>query len=169
MTHIVIVETTITVGVLPMKVKRLMIMGKTLLGHIPNKNMNIRLFEYKHTNGYISVFPFRVGDIVKVKDWGKSYSSYKGAFKYFTGSTNPPYYSSSFLNWDKEKEERENAGEFKIIGVAEHSMNCRETVSYIRDRIGRGQVIGLEGLELVKQLPLRIGEKTIIKLEKLKS
>ena len=142
-------------------------MSKTLQGHIPNKNMNIRLFGYKHTDGYISFFPFRVGDIVKVKNWGDSYSSYKGAFKYFTGSTNPPYYSS-FLNCHKEEEERENAGEFKIIGVAEHSMHCRDTVSYIRDRIGRGQIIGLEGLELVKQLPLRIGEKTIIKLEKLK-
>jgi hypothetical protein len=130
--------------------------------------MNIRLFEYKHTDGYISVFPFRVGDIVKVKDWGESYSSYKGAFKYFTGNTNTPYYSS-FLNWPKEEDERENAREFKIIGVAEHSMHCRDTVSYIRDRIGRGQIIGLEGLELVKQLPLRIGEKTIIKLEKIKS
>lgn len=130
--------------------------------------MNIRLFEYKHTDGYISVFPFRVGDIVKVKNWGDSYSSYKGAFKYFTRSTNPPYYSS-FLNWDKEKEERENAREFKIIGVAEHSMHCRDTVSYIRDRMGRGQIIGLEGLELVKQMPLRIGEKTTIKLEKIKS
>jgi hypothetical protein len=69
---------------------------------------------------------------------------------------------------NKEEEERENAGEFKIIGVAEHGMNCRDTVSYIRDRMGRGQVIGLEGLELVKQLPLRIGEKTVIKLEKIK-
>ena len=47
-------------------------------------------------------------------------------------------------------------------------MHCRDTVAYIRDRIGCGQVIGLEGLELVKQLPLRIGEKTVIKLEKLK-
>lgn len=143
-------------------------MSKTLQGHIPNKNMNIRLFEYKHTDGHISVFPFRVGDIVKVKDWGESYSSYKRAFEYFTGSTNHPYYSS-FLNWNKEKEERENAGEFKIIGVAEHGIHCRNTVSYIRDRMGRGQVIGLEGLELVKQLPLRIGEKTVIKLEKIKS
>jgi hypothetical protein len=130
--------------------------------------MNIRLFEYINSEGYSVLFPFRVGDIVKVKNWGESYSSYKGAFKYFTGSTNPPYYSS-FLDWNKEKEERENAGEFKIIGVAEHSMHCRDTVSYIRDRIGRGQIIGLEGLELVKQLPLRIGEKTTIKLEKLKS
>ena len=143
-------------------------MSKTLQEHIPNKNMNIRQFEYKHTDGHISVFPFRVGDIVKVKNWGESYSSYRGAFKYFTGSTNPPYYSS-FLDWHKEEEERENAGEFKIIGVAEHSMHCRDTVSYIRDRMGRGQIIGLEGLELVKQLPLRIGEKTVIKLEKLKS
>jgi hypothetical protein len=130
--------------------------------------MNIRLFEYINSEGDSFIFPFRVGDIVRVKDWGSSYSSYKGAFKYFTGSTNPPYYSS-FLNCHKEEEERENAGEFKIIGVAEHSMHCRDTVSYIRDRMGRGQIIGLGGLELVKQMPLRIGEKTTIKLEKLKS
>lgn len=132
--------------------------------------MNIRLFEYKHTDGYISVFPFRVGDIVKVKDWGDSYSSYKEAFKHFTGSTNPPYYSS-FLNYHEEEEERENAGDFKIIGIAEHgdnNGNKHYILAYIQDRVGRGQVIGLEGLGLVKQLPLRIGEKTVIKLEKIK-
>ena len=142
-------------------------MSKILLGHIPNKNMNIKLFEYINSDGYTILFPFRVGDIVKVKDWGESYSSYKDAFVHFTGKCQAPYYSN-FLHWQDEKDARENAGEFKIIGVAEHSMHCRNTVSYIRDRIGRGQVIGLEGLKLVKQLPLRIGERTVIKLEKIK-
>lgn len=142
-------------------------MSKTLLGHIPNKNMNINLFEYINSEGYSVLFPFRVGDIVKVKDWGESYSSYQGAFVHFTGKHKPPYYSN-FLDWKTEEEERKNAGEFKIIGVAEHGQNKRYVVAYIQDRVGRGQVIGLEGLELVKQLPLRIGETTVIKLEKIK-
>jgi len=142
-------------------------MSKILLGHIPNKNMNIKLFEYINSDGYTVLFPFRVGDIVKVKDWGDSYSSYKDAFVHFTGKCQAPYYSN-FLHWQDEKDARENAGDFKIIGVAEHGQNKRYVVAYIQDRVGRGQVIGLEGLELVKQLPLRIGEKTVIKLEKIK-
>ena len=56
----------------------------------------------------------------------------------------------------------------KIIGVAEHGKNKHYVIAYIQDRIGRGQVIDLKGLELVKQFPLRIGERTVIKLEKIK-
>jgi hypothetical protein len=108
-----------------------------------------------------------VGDIVKVKDWGESYSSYKGAFVHFTGKCQVPYYSN-FLHWQDEKDARGNASDFKIIGVAEHGQNEHYVIAYIQDRVGRGQVIGLEGLELVKQMPLRIGEKTVIKLEKIK-
>ena len=42
-------------------------MSKTLLGYIPNKSMNIKQFEYINSDGYTFLFPFRVGDIVKVK------------------------------------------------------------------------------------------------------
>ena len=144
-------------------------MSKTLLGHVPNKNMNmnIKLFEYINSEGHTVLFPFRVGDIVKIKDWGESYSSYEDAFVHFTGKRQAPYYSN-FSRWKDEKNARENAGDFKIIGVAEHGHIKRYIIAYIQDRVGRGQVIGLEGLELVKQLPLRIGEGTVIKLEKIK-
>lgn len=142
-------------------------MSKTLLGHIPNKNMNIKLFEYINSKGYSVLFPFRVGDIVKVENWGNSYSCYSNAFVHFTGKYQAPYYSN-FLHWQDEKDARENAGNFKIIGVAEHGQNGHYILAYIQDRIGRGQVIGLEGLKLVKQMPLRIGETTVIKLEKIK-
>ena len=142
-------------------------MSKTLLGYIANKSMNIKQFEYINSDGHTFLFPFRVGDIVKVKYWGDSFSSYKDAFVHFTGKCQAPYYSS-FLHWKDEKYARENAGEFKIIGVAEHGKNKHYVIAYIQDRVGRGQVIGLEGLELVKQFPLRIGERTVIKLEKIK-
>lgn len=139
-------------------------MSKTLLGYIPNKNMNIKLFEYINSEGYSVLFPFRVGDIVKVKNWGSSYNSYKDAFLHFTSKLKPPYYSKL----ENELDARENANEFKIIGVAEHGYFDREIIAYIQDRMYRDQVIGLEGLKLVKQLPLRIGETTTIKLEKIK-
>lgn len=142
-------------------------MSKTLLGYIPNKSMNIKLFEYINSDGHTFLFPFRVGDIVKVKDWGGSFSTYKDAFVHFTGKCQAPYYSN-FLHWKDKKYARENAGEFKIIGVAEHGRNKHYVIAYIQDRIGRGQVIGLKELELVKQFPLRIGERTVIKLEKIK-
>ena len=144
-------------------------MSKTLLGHVPNNNMNmnIKLFEYINSEGHTVLFPFRVGDIVKVKDWGESYSSYEDAFVHFTGKRQAPYYSN-FLHWQDEEDARENTSNFKIIGIAEHGHIKRYIIAYIQDRVGRGQVIGLEGLELVKQLPLRIGEGTVIKLEKIK-
>lgn len=129
--------------------------------------MNIKLFGYINSDGDTALFPFRVGDIVKVKDWGESYSSYRDAFVHFTGKCQTPYYSN-FLHWQDEKDARENASDFKIIGVAEHGQNKHYILAYIQDRMGRGQVIGLEGLKLVKQLPLRIGETTVIKLEKIK-
>lgn len=129
--------------------------------------MNIKLFEYINSKGYSVLFPFRVGDIVKVKNWGNSYDSYKEAFLHFTSKFEPPYYSS-FLHREDELYARKKASNFKIIGVAEHGCFNRNIIAYIRDRTGRGQVIGLEGLKLVKQMPLRIGEKTVIKLEKIK-
>ena len=142
-------------------------MSKTLLGHIPNKNMSIKLFEFINSEGIKKRYPFRVGDIVRVEDWGESFSCYKDAFVHFIGKCKQPYYSS-FLRSEDEERERKSAGEFKIIGIAEHGHNHRFILSYIKDRMGRGQVIDLDGLSLVKQMPLRIGEETTIKLEKKK-
>ena len=142
-------------------------MIKTLLGHIPNKNRSIKLFEFINSEGIKKRYPFRVGDIVRVEDWGESFSCYKDAFVHFIGKCKQPYYSS-FLRSEDEERERKSAGEFKIIGIAEHGHNHRFILSYIKDRMGRGQVIDLDGLSLVKQMPLRIGEETTIKLEKIK-
>ena len=143
-------------------------MSKTPQKRITNKNTNIKLFDFINSVGYTKRYPFRVGDIVKVKDWGESYSCYKDAFLHFTGKCQAPYYSN-FLHWQDEKDARKNAGNFKIIDVAEHGQNRYYFIAYIRDIVGRGHVIGLEGLKLVKQMPLRIGEETTIKLEKIKS
>lgn len=111
-------------------------MSKTLLGHVPNKNMNmnIKLFEYINSEGHTVLFPFRVGDIVKIKDWGESYSSYDDAFVHFTGKRQAPYYSN-FLHWQDEEDARENASNFKIIGVAEHGHIKRYIIAYIQDRV----------------------------------
>lgn len=128
--------------------------------------MNIKLFEFINSEGIKKRYPFRVGDIVRVINWSDSYTSYKEAFLHFTGQCKPPYYSN--LSWEEEEGERNGAGDFKIINIAEHGHNTRYILSYIKDRMGRDQVIGLDGLSLVKQMPLRIGETTVIKLEKIK-
>jgi hypothetical protein len=130
--------------------------------------MNINLFEYINSEGYSVLYPFRVGDIVKVNNWGQSYTNYTDAFVHFTSKHHPPYYSS-FLNLEDWLDARKKANNFKIIGIAEHGDFNRRIIAYIQDRAYRGQVISLEGLKLVKQMPLRIGEKTVIKLEKIKS
>ena len=120
-----------------------------------------REFTFITSDGTIRrIFPFRVGDIVTVSNWGESYSTYPVANKYFTNSSETPYYSVS-------TNERSCSTEFKIIGIAEHSGN-RDIVTYIRDRSGKDVIIGIHGLNLVKQYPLRKNEKQIIQLEKIK-
>ena len=119
----------------------------------------IKIFEYKTTRGGLEYFPFRVGDLVKVKDWGETYSSYTAAFKYFYNDVKPPYYSNNYSIRDCQT--------FKIWGMAEH-VDGHNIVTYIKDIYGHDNVIAADGLELVKQFPLRKGEKTKIKLKKLK-
>ena len=128
--------------------------------------------EFKYisaTSGRIlSTFPFRVGDLVMVTDWGESYSSYKEAFKYFglwdkNYEIRFPFYATC-----SERRRKENKNRlFKIMGVVEHRNNgC--SVFYIKDNENRESIIGGEGLKPFKVFPLRPGETNEIKINKLK-
>ena len=119
-------------------------------------------FIYHKSSGNTDCLPFRVGDIVRVENWGCSYPSYKEAFAFLTGSSEPPYYSYDGLRMkggDKQL--------FKIIKIAEHE-RFEYILCYIQDRLKRGVVIDPVGLKLVKQFPLRKNETINITLEKIK-
>ena len=119
-------------------------------------------FEYISADkSTVKRYPFRVGDIVTVKNWGESYPTYRMANRFFTGSEATPHYSR--FDYDRSRLQK-----FKIIKIAEHSdLHCRTIIAYIRDREGKGAIIGLDGLKLDKQYPLRINETKQIKLEKI--
>lgn len=125
------------------------------------------LFIYHKDSGRKDYLPFRVGDIVRVTNWGNSYPCYKEAFAFFTGSWEKPYYSCD--NFDIEKRRREDGDKqlFKIKKIAEHELD-ESILCYIQDRAKHGVVINTEGLELVKQFPLRKNETINIVLEKIK-
>ena len=122
----------------------------------------IRKFTFVSSDGTLQhrTYPFRVGDIVTVKHWGESYSTYESANLHFTGNSATPYYNEFYM-------ERNDTQKFKIMGIAEHSSG-RDIVAYISDRSGKGAVICPDGLKLFKQYPLRINETETIKLEKIK-
>lgn len=124
------------------------------------------VFIYHNDSGGKDYLPFRVGDIVRVTDWGEVYPRYFEAFRYFTKSSDYPYYSSSCF---EEKEKRREDGDkqlFKIIKIAQHKQD-ESILCYIQDRFKHGVVIGRAGLKLVKQFPLRKNETINIVLERI--
>ena len=125
------------------------------------------VFIYHKPSGGTSCLPFRVGDIVRVTDWGESYSSYTEAFAFLTGSREIPYYSFGGCCVEEGRREEGDKQLFKIIKIAEHGQHGF-ILCYIQDRAKRGVVIGPKGLELVKQFPLRKNETINIILEKIK-
>ena len=127
------------------------------------------VFIYHKASGSTACFPFRVGDVVRVTDWGESYSIYTKAFIYFTNSADTPYYCGFTLETEKRRKEYGDKQCFKIINIAEHGDNNNGIiVCYIQDRAKHGVVIGPEGLKLVKQFPLRKNETINIVLKKIK-
>jgi len=120
------------------------------------------VFIYHKNDGRKAYLPFRVGDIVCVRNWGQSYNSYTDAFAFLTGRSEAPYYSLNTL-----RRIDGNKQLFKIVKVAEHG-SFADILFYIQDRAKHGVVIGPEGLKLVKQFPLRKNETIDILLEKIK-
>jgi len=125
------------------------------------------VFIYYKASGGRDCLPFRIGDIVRVRDWGDVYPRYIEAFRYFTNSSDFPYYSpGSFKKTEKRRQEGDKQL-FKIIKIAEHERD-KSILCYIQDRFKHGVVIAQEGLKLVKQFPLRKNETNNIILKKIK-
>lgn len=122
---------------------------------------------YSLEDNSIKYYPFRIGDIVCIKDWGQVYPSYIGAFVFLTGSSKTPYYSSGNGVEQSKKRSEGDKQCFKIMNVAEHE-NGEYPLFYIQDRAKHGVVINPKGLKLVKQFPLRKNETINIFLKKIK-
>lgn len=117
-----------------------------------------------HSNDYLKPLyhlNYRIGDFVKIKNIGETYGLYRKAFKHFTGQTNTPFYCKS-SNYDKCR-----GILFKIKGMGFHEL-FHDLLLYIEDRNKQGCVISINGVELVKQLPLRKGESTKIVVSRIK-
>ena len=122
----------------------------------------MRTFTYL-LEGYNKMeFPFRVGDVVKVNDFGATFSTWYEANRYFTGKNDIPFYSSQ-IGIGK----RSFDVPFKIKGIMAHP-NHKRVVCYLEDRHRNGIIIGAQALRVVRQYPLRNGESDTITLEKLR-
>ena len=117
-------------------------------------------FTYTFSNGVEKILPFRVGDLVMIKDWGGVYDFYQAAFMHFTGSKDTPYYCCYFnRNIPSNKL-------FKVVDIAEHG-SFHDIICYVIDNERRSAVIEISYLKPFKIYPLRQGEKSEIRLKKI--
>ena len=124
---------------------------------MPNTDIS---FTYVFNNGDTNEIPFRVGDLVMIKDWGGIYDFYQSAFVHFTGSNNTPYYC------DYHNRNIPFNKLFKVMDIAEHG-SFHDILCYVIDNERRSAVIEASYLKPFKVYPLRQGEKSEIKLKKI--
>ena len=118
--------------------------------------MKTRKFAYRATlnDRILGIYSYRIGDYVKVVDNNYIYPIYSDAFKYFFNSNKKPYYCTT------EGMKKAKGKVFKIIGIG---LNWADRLIFaMTDRLGRKILICPNGLELVKQFPLKRNEKTVI-------
>ncbi len=118
--------------------------------------MKTRKFAYRATlnDRILGIYCYRIGDYVKVVDNDYIYPIYSDAFKYFFNSNKKPYYCTT------EGMKKAKGKVFKIIGIGLNGAD--RLVFTMTDRLGRKILICPNGLELVKQFPLKRNEKTVI-------
>lgn len=110
----------------------------------------------------------RIGDLVKIRDWGGIYDSYVNAFETFTGKSDKPYYcdyqNRNSIIGNKNKL-------FKVIDIAEHGTFDGEMLFYVIDNERRGAVMGSKYLIPHKVYPLRPGESydTVTPIKRIKN
>ena len=138
-----------------------------------NQKMNTTIkFTYVSSDGRreLGKFPYRVGDYVKVCDWGCMYSNYFCAFMFF-GLKNPdggirrPFYSDH----DTSQRCRTQDRIFKIMDIAEHQTFEGRTLFLIKDNQNQEAVVGEDALKPFKVYPLRDNETKIVEIKKIKT
>lgn len=121
-------------------------------------------------NRELGKFPYRVGDYVKVCDWGSIYSTYTDAFMFF-GLRNPdggirePFYSNPHTSHRCRTQNRI----FKIMDIAEHETYWGRTLFLIKDNQNQEAVVDGEGLKPFKVYPLKDNETKIVEIKRIKT
>ena len=123
----------------------------------------MELFNYVFEKMVVKNLDFRIGDIVKVIDFGRSYSDCTAINKAFLGIKDNVFYNSS-----KGRKFRSDKTLFKIKDVKLHPYDNTEIICYIIDREKKGLIIGSDGIRVVKQFPLRNKEKKNIVIKRIK-
>jgi hypothetical protein len=113
-------------------------------------------------------FPYRVGDLVKVHNWGSSYSTYPDAYRYFglknqDGSVKTPFYANLSESRCCRKQDRI----FKIIDIAEHGTFHDRILFLIKDNQNQEAVVDNEGIKPFKTFPLRDNENKIVEINRI--
>ena len=128
-------------------------MSKTLLGYIPNKSMNIKQFEYINSDGHTFLFPFRVGDIVKVH--GKIKEGNRERIQVFEGTVIKKQNGSNRTTFTVrklsngvgvEKTWPLHSPNVEKVEIVRKGKVRRAKLYYLRDRIGKAAKVK----ELVK-------------------
>ena len=136
-----------------------------------NRKMNTNIeFTYIASDRYreLGKFPYRVGDYVKVRNWGSIYSTYSGAFMFF-GLRNPdgrirePFYSNHYTSQRCRAQDRI----FKIMGIAEHETFPDRILFLIKDNQNQEALVDHNGLKPFKTYPLRDNETNIVKINRI--
>lgn len=128
-------------------------------------------FTYISKRGHrkLGNFLYRVGDYVKVRDWGSIYSTYFDAFMFF-GLKNPdgrirePFYSNPHTSHRCRAQNRI----FKIMDIAEHETYGGGILFLIKDNQNQEAVVSEEGLMPFKVYPLRDNETKIVEIKRIK-
>ena len=105
-------------------------------------------------------FPFRVGDLVKIKDWGGVYECFTKANDVLLGENNKPYYDYQ-LGYKSPRNRL-----FKIINFALHPSE-RSVVFAIKDIENKTAIMSPTALEPFLTYPLKVGETKIVKLNRI--
>lgn len=126
-----------------------------------NKSFNFHSNPTTGLPNHLWVYKFRVGDIVTIQNWGKSYNYYPTAENYFRHAADLSYYAQY-------PSEGNRITRFKIKAIAIHDRYYDRLLAYVEDREKKGIIINMAALELVKQYPLRKGESLNINVEIIK-
>lgn len=106
------------------------------------------------------VFPFRVGDLVKISDWGGIYVCFTKANDALLGKDSKPYYNYELGC----KSPRDRL--FKIIKFGLHP-DGRSVVFAVKDIENKTAVMSSTALEPFLTYPLKVGESKIVELNKI--
>ena len=120
-----------------------------------------------------------IGDIVKVTDGGRQYSTYKTAYEYFWG--NPEHYRIPYSGiWDERlccyipeygKDTNVDLSQLEnrwiVANMAVHHSSPHILLLHLRSRDFKNCVVGIEGVKVIRPIKLRPEEFEVEQVKEL--